>query len=280
MIREYFFYANKTQYILFREFWVSTFEKQFQEMGYVIPLIPLSIFDNLLSNKKNLTLEDLNLEKELEYFYDDTEDKQLFASNLLINVWLSVNCPIDFIQNELKNIYDDNWVGFKHRNDIDFKQKPCFIEINNEESSLRFYLNSTERFKIPLLEKILVIGTPYIYEFMSNTFKKLNFLLKNDGNWSIYFNYYGLLCLYENNQFYIKKELVTMGRFDFNEWILPKITINNNMSEIDNHNEFEIYFSNTNKVYPLTDYVEFNKDKIKNYINDLPKPISYNMFFS
>jgi hypothetical protein len=270
-------YVKKSEYLLAREFWLSTREKQIKELGRPIYLYSFVEYD---VDPDKITLEHLETKKDIDFFVNDVTEFPLWNTSLTEDLWLLKNCKLDFVQKRLREQHGSDWYGITYVDDIDFTEKPCFIQITKKkkgfyaDSNIYFFTNSdnlsSKDFELNLIDKILVYGTTDFFKFFNYTKNIILYSREKDPNLEVSFYYYGLLIDYRDDKFFINEKEISFKLSNFDDWEIPKIKYSFNVSDADDYNAHEIYFSAEDIVYPLTDFIDYDTKQIKRYIFHLP----------
>jgi hypothetical protein len=260
-------YVNAEQYLIVKEWWIKTRKKQIRELGHVIHLYPLSNIESDIQ-QKDMVPEFLTLNQELEY-YKDKDDFTLWNTSTKEDIWLALNCKLDFIQNRLIEQYGDDWFIFKLSDKIDFEKYIRIWVINDNKSS--FYSFKNEDKNIVYLDKIVVYGTTKLFETLDEIKKILYW--KTNKSIVIEFEYYGLICSYKKGKIYSYDQEINIGYFNENDIKLPKLKYSFNHKDVNKYSDDQIYISTSKEFYPITDFINYNKKDIKQYLIDIPDTI-------
>lgn len=213
--------------------------------------------------------------KDIEY---TISDDNITMTTFLSDLWLLKNCHLDFIRESIIDKYTNQFFGLPILDEeeidcLDFQIKPSFIEITRGENSVYFYESVNNNFEIQLIDKIVVVGTSFIYDFIYEAKKTLSEKLIND--FIIYFSYYGLIVEYKNGLFKIKDKNIFLEMSN-TKWELPKIIHSFNIAEIKKHEKDNIYFSTQNEIIPVTNFIDYDKEKMERYVTiTLPEYIKF-----
>ena len=268
-------YVTKEQYIIARNWWLKTKDKQKKELGFCQWLYPFSCLKGLD--------DPTNTPK--KFFKEHTEDIDnfpeigescLWNTSSVFDLWLMKNCPFDFIQSRLKWQYGEDYWGFKYKDEFDFTEKPRILSMKDEKSSLYFFkeLDTTEDddnavqkkdyYEIEYFDKMIVYGTTDIFKFIEDAFKVFGFQDKSEIIVTV--QYYGLYVRFKGDGFYAKKkgdevnddgEKIDLPHiFEPKEFFnFPKIIHSYNLNDI-------------------TQYEKFDRSHLRKYLYSIPEYVT------
>ena len=108
-------YIDGKEYPIYREWWISNYNKMKKELGNPIWLYTFSIFDDW---DIEITPEYLQSnEKDLEY-YKNRYDFPIWNTSEKEDKWLIKNCNIQSFKDRMIEVYPYNWSGFKKQKGI------------------------------------------------------------------------------------------------------------------------------------------------------------------
>lgn len=103
-------YIEGKEYSVYRNWWISNYDKMVKELGEAIWLHPFSVFDEW---DKEITPDYLrNNTEDLEYF-KNSYDIAVWNTSERIDKWLVKNCDIQSFRDRMIEVYPYNWEGFK-----------------------------------------------------------------------------------------------------------------------------------------------------------------------
>jgi hypothetical protein len=196
-------YVNKEQYIQAREFWIQTRKQQKKELGYEQWLYPFQSFEDI-HDTDDITDELLATNIDIDEFGD--VEYTLWNTGTLFDMWLMKNCPLDFIQERLKEQYQENFIGWKFKDQIDFTKKSYLAIISNDKEDFKLYFFRTEGDdledgEINFHDKIIFYGTTFLLKVIDDAFKCIKGINRHDTmELVVEFLYYGIKLKYENNE--------------------------------------------------------------------------------
>lgn len=276
-------YVNKEQYLRARQFWIDTSEQQTRQLGFRQYLYPFYVFDdeiNFNDDKSRDTLSHLTselLDTQKDIPADSDEEFVLWNTGTEFDIWLAKYCDLDFIQTRLHEQYDDNWIGFKCKDQLDFDQKSWIASIQLGKSNLYFFKKVDED-TIETIDDLYVFGTTNVFKQYSIA-KRLISGLPSYGNSSdmkITFEYRNVYLTLKGDGITLSNgEPVIFGYHDdLNNWELPKLHYCFDTAEVKDVDPEAIVFSDEDEFFMMTDYKDWSKDKLNRYIFLLPNYIN------
>lgn len=299
-------YVNKKQYLQVREWWIKTRKKQKREIGHEIWLYPFSvleIYDTAENGYKLLETLPLSSNKDIEWFSDDDNDyRALWNTSTKVDVWLSLNCPFDFIQDTLKEQYGEDWFIFKHKDQIDFEPHVRIWAItqksDNNDCCLYFFKDIKDAdgkiLENEYIKKAIVYGTTYIFErieLAKQAIKGDSDISNSHTGMEVFFEYYGCPIYYKGGKFFIKDTDVEVtdesegynkmsfssnpfGYIQDSEFKLPNFKHSYNANECLKYDDEAIFMSHKNDCFDISQYQNNKEDKkeaINRWITFLPE---------
>ena len=271
-------YITKEQYIEARKFWMKTYAKQVKELGHAVWLYPFSAFKDVE-------------EVTPQFLRKNTADIDNFGSVLwntssVFDLWLMKNCPLDFVQARLHEQYDENYWGFKYKNQFNFFKKSFILSAHdskgNKNVDLYFYQElkkDRKNFaKIEFIDKIIFYGTTFMYKFLQDIYKSFSFA--DNETLEVRFEYYGLKMINRGKKTFVYNEDETETEINlpyiyednvkefFN---VPEIKHSYKVKECKDYPAQAIYLSTETEIFDISAFKNYDKTKIGNMLLSLPK---------
>lgn len=281
-------YCNKKQYLDVIRFWLNTKDEQISIFGSPIWMY---IFNHSANNSEIVTsdIDEEYINNCLGYF--DSDDKQysdycVWNTSSMFDLWLSVRCELDFVQDRLHEQYPDDWLGFNQyfKDNVDFTEKCRIYEIlkddDDDKCNLYFYKNTEEEGVIETIDEILAYGDTNILKVIHTAKRQLNGFTTGE-NYTIHYSIFGVIIQMENLIEKVKDEndieyVISTGYMPISSdlWDLPSVKLSFDLNDFDNYDKEDIYISMENNVYPLTDYKNYETLNKNRFVLQLPVYIS------
>lgn len=184
----------------------------------------------------------------------------LWNTSFIQDLWLKKFCPLDFIQERLREQYGDgldvlsNIVNFSS-----FGIAICSIQTPTYTVDLCEPDGEHTVSVFDDADEILVYGTTLFLKVLHDSVDTLcGFPKLKDV--TIIFDYFGTLLTYKNGKFFNDDREVGLG-YLYNElFVLPKINYSFDSFDILKYNKYKIIFSDDNEICSLADYEDCNFD--------------------
>jgi hypothetical protein len=266
-------YVNYEEYLKIRQFWIDTAEEQKKIFGRLQWLYP---FQYIPGDTKEIYKRVLagEITEELEA-YKGKENFPVWNTSTMFDIWLIKRCNIPVVQNRLKSVYGENWWPFKY--DLDFTSPCCILRFDHiSSSSICYFFRKANETKIELLENILVYGTTEFFRHYDNVYNIL-FGVRNNEEYTIYFNIFGQAIEYKNGKYYIEEEEIKLGYLNTSGWALPSFIHSYDLIDADDFKYDEIILSTEKEFYDLMQFKNYKNLSVKGFcFRQLPKYI-YNL---
>lgn len=278
-------YCTLEQYKIIRKWWINTRDQQVKDLGHAIWLSPLWVYKNdkneHYSYAENITRDQLDQQLDIKEWNGDTnDDRVIWNTSLKEDLWLSKYCDIDFIQGRLKEQYPEDWIGFTHKNEIDFNDPPFIAEIMLSNGSPIYFFKKHDNGDVEWVEKVIFYGTTFLLKVYHEAIRMAWLRTRTSDIEYILYNYYGIVVKYNvsKQETYIiskgkdeEKGIITV---DESEFIVPEFKHSYDISEIESYDDEEIFMSYDHEAFDITQYKNHSRDKIKRYIILLPDYVS------
>jgi hypothetical protein len=275
-------YVNKEQYILARQFWMDTREKQLEELGALQWLYPFGAFKNhdddytndLPSDELLATNKDI-----IEYFPYETTETVLWNTGTIFDIWLIKNCKLDFIQDRLKTQYGENFFAFKYVDEMDTSKGKYLLRIEEKENTLYFFKENGGEM-ISTIDKLVFFGSTYILELIDVAFKSINGIgyKKDRVDLTVTFVLFGLVIQCKNGLFYYLGDEIEpiedIGWIRKGDFDPIKIKHSYDINDVDDYEDEEIFISKDKECFGVMDFKDYSKDRIGRYVHMLPDYLS------
>ncbi len=269
-------YVNKEQYKQLRKFWIETRAEQTRLFGCPQYLFPFYAFGDV-EFPEGITDELLSSGKDINDFPDETTTKcPLWNTGSDFDAWLSKICPLDFIQNRLKEQYGDNWFAFKYADKLDFSSKPFLVSIhytdNNfnpgTDSLIYFFRDKGDDIKekgdIFVHDKIIFYGTTFLFHVIDLAYRSITQMgyLFNRPGLIVEFDYFGIAVTCKNGTCYLGEtdEVLNLNIMYDSVFHKPEIKHSYDLKESDGYRDEEIFISSENECWDLTQ-IKLNEGK-------------------
>ncbi|MFW6247244.1 MAG: hypothetical protein ACOC22_03685 [bacterium] len=275
-------YVSYDQYLQVVKFFTPEMKaKQKQDLGYY--------FGHAKYNKSD---------------FKDIEERVLWNTSTLVDLWLAQNCKLDFIQERLKQQYGDGfWMGWR---ELDFSKKGFIISIRHNKSYVSPFKNVDEEF-IDVYNKFLVYGTTYFHKFLFTATalirgESYNVLIKDSFDFVVEYELFGLHFKAVSNifgtKYYVVEEsenqttdvevgygyfpiptiLLKREKDDFLKFFIDyKIKHSYSTNEYKKYEPEQIIMSGTDECFSVDMYKDFSYDYFGRYFMFLPKYIESNL---
>lgn len=274
------FYCTLPEYKKVRDWWINTRKSQKDDLGYLLWMYPLSNIRDINGDtfKEASEIPDALLVDKKDYGYWDDGDllTQLAILNTMPkeDLWLSKNCDLDVIQDQLKEKYSEDWIGFTHKNELNFECDPCIVNIITSDMEDIYFFEDVDDENIKIVEKVIFYGTTYLLKVFYEAIKCLSLKLRSSMINEIHIDYYGIQLKYmvkENIFFDLNndRKQVSLSIVDY-EIFVPEFKHSYNVKEVENYDPYEIFMSHENEAYDITQFMDGSKEKMNRYIMLLP----------
>ena len=266
-------YITKEQYKIARAWWIKNYHKQKKVFGHAWWLYPFSCYDEE-------TITPQFLKEHTSDVNNFVDGNCLWNTSAIFDLWLIQNCPLDFIQERIKEQYGEDYWGFKYKDQLDFSEKPRVLSISDGEKINIYFYQDLNGEKIEKLDKIIFYGTTFMYKVIDDMCNCFSF--PHNKNLIVEYMYYGLCITNRGGKNFIFEEdatetLVNIPNIysdNVQEFFnFPKITHSYKLKECQSYPTQAIYISKENEVYDISAYKGFNKKDMSRYMLDLPKYI-------
>jgi hypothetical protein len=230
--------------------------------------------------------------------FDDVEERVIWNTPTIVDLWLANNCKLDFVQERLHEQYGDNWIGW---HTLNFNEKGFILSIEHEESYVAPFRNVDEN-TVEVFDTFLLYGTTYFNKFLYTAMGLVRgesdrILIKNDKDFVVYFEIFGLHLKAVSNissgtKYYLLSEnsvglqeigyayfptpyLFEDGKDKFFKFFEEyKIKHSYKKSDFKKYKPEQIIMSNDNECFSVDMYKDFNPEYSERYFCLLPQYIN------